>query len=152
MSASPPRLRCRRRRTRMGPSTSGGRSTWSPVCSATRTAHCFIIKVVILPKVSQSPCIRFCALRSLPWRSGSQTVELSTTRTVCRLASNRQSVPRLIDSEISAIVSTLTLASRMAVFGRPMCPLAFYVVCLYLYPISNDIFCMNSYLTETARS
>jgi hypothetical protein len=32
-------------------------------------------------------------------------------------------VPRSIDSEISAIVSTLTLASRMAVFGRPMCPL-----------------------------
>ena len=75
------------------------------------------------PKVSQSPRFRFCALRSLPWRSGSQTVELSTTRTVCRLASNRQSVPRSIDSEISAIVSTLTLASRMAVFGRPMCPL-----------------------------
>jgi hypothetical protein len=75
------------------------------------------------PKVSQSPRFRFCALRSLPWRSGGQTVELSTTRTVCRLASNRQSVPRSIDSEISAIVSTLTLASRMAVFGRPMCPL-----------------------------
>jgi hypothetical protein len=97
------------------------------------------------PKVSQSPCFRFCALRSLPWRLGSQTIELSTTRTICRLASNRQSVPRSIDSEISAIVSTLTLASRMAVFGRPMCPLAFYVVCLYLHPISNDNFCMNSY-------
>jgi hypothetical protein len=97
------------------------------------------------PKVSQSPHFRFCALRSLPWWSGSQTVELSTTRTVCQLASNRQSVPRSIISEISAIVSTLTLASRMAVFGRPCALLTFYVVCLYLHPISNDIFCMNSY-------
>jgi hypothetical protein len=66
-----------------------------------------------------------CVLRSLPWRSGSQTVERSTTRTVSWLASNRQSVPCSIDPKISAIMSTLTLASRMAGFGCPMCPLDF---------------------------
>jgi hypothetical protein len=42
-----------------------------------------------------------------------------------------------IDPKISVVVSTLTLASRMAGFGRPMCPLD--VLRTYLHPIYGQV-------------
>jgi len=80
------------------------------------------------------------ALRSLPKESGSLTVERYTSRSASQssLPLIRQEAP--IDSEISVIVAALTLASTMAGFGRPMCPLEFISICPYLHPGSASMF------------
>ncbi len=66
---------------------------------------------------------------------------------------HRQSVPRSIDSEISAIVSTLNARFEDGSFWTSDVAWHYlFYVCLYLHPLSNDIFCIDSYFTETARS